>query len=403
MQSRLKIVMPLAVLAFGVVGFIILVNARGEVETHPASVLPPLVRTQTIAPRSIQLFVPSQGSVVPRTTTTLVSQVAAKVTSVSPAFAEGGFFEKDETLVRLDDRDYQLLATQAEAQVAQARLRLAREQEEAQVAVAEWQSLGYGEAGPLATRQLYVAEAEAALAAAQASLEQAKLNLERTRIRAPFAGRVRTKNVDLGQFVNPGAVLAQVYSVDFAEIRLPIPDKELAYLELPMSYRGELSRERGPEVVLSAEFAGQKNDWRGYVARTDGEIDPRTRMVNLIARVENPYGRGQAAASQPPLAVGLFVQARIAGRLLSDAIVIPRAAMRGSDRVLVVDNEDRLRFRAVETLRLESEHVIIGSGLAAGERICLSPLDAVVDGMRVRTSDDSVPTPAPTMEKESKS
>jgi multidrug efflux pump subunit AcrA (membrane-fusion protein) len=118
-------------------------------------------------------------------------------------------------------------------------------------------------------------------------------------------------------------------------------------------------------------------------------------MVQVVARVEDPYG-GAASDDRPPLAVGLFVEAVIEGRVVRDAFVLPRAALRRgedgrADRVLVVDAESRLRFREVDVLRTEQNQVVIGAGLSAGDRICVSPLRAVTDGMRVRVAEEDNP------------
>ena len=389
MNNKLKIILPLVVLAVGIVGAIVLVKARSDVKIKPALVLAPLIRVETVQHQDLQLTVSSQGSVMPRTETTLAARVSGSVIKTSPAFADGGFFEKNEVLITIDPRDYSFAVTQAKSQVAQAMLRLAREKEEALVAIEEWQNLGKGQGGPLTTRELQIAEAEAGLSAAEAMHAQAQLNLERTRIRAPFAGRVRRKNVDIGQFVTPGVPLAQIYSIDFAEIRLPIPDDELAYIDLPMSFRGKLSPNRGPKVTLTARFAGKEHSWQGHIARIDGEIDARTRMVHLIAQVKDPYGRSKTE-NRPPLAVGLFAKAEIAGQKLKQVVIIPRAIIRGTDQVLVVDADSRLWLRTVEILRVMSEKVVLQSGLSVGEKICVSTIDAVVDGMKVRTIDENL-------------
>jgi len=137
----------------------------------------------------------------------------------------------------------------------------------------------------------------------------------------------------------------------------------------------------GPEVELSARFAGERHTWQARVVRTEGEIDPRTRMVNVVARVENPYQRSDG---RPPLAVGLFVDAEILGRTVEDVMVLPRAALHEGDVVHVVDAEDRLRLREVKVLRRHREQVVIAAGLAPGERVSLTPLSAPVDGMLVK-------------------
>jgi RND family efflux transporter MFP subunit len=251
------------------------------------------------------------------------------------------------------------------------------------VAGREWESLGRGEPTDLVLRKPQMGRARASLAAAQADLQRAQIDLERTKIRAPFDGRVRDKSVDLGQYVTPGAPVARVYAVDFAEVRLPIPDADLAHLDLPLDYRGEQSGGEGPEVILRAEFAGRVHEWTGRVVRTEGELDPQSRMVHVVARVKDPYGRGDRP-DRPPLAVGMFVQAEIVGRRAEGVVVLPRRVMRGEDRVLVVDAEDRLHYRQVEVVKSDRETVVIRSGLSAGEHVCLSPLEAVMDGMKVR-------------------
>ena len=196
---------------------------------------------------------------------------------------------------------------------------------------------------------------------------------------------MREKTADVGQFVTVGAPVARVYAVDAAEIRLPLPDAELAYLDLPLNYRGESGRVRGPRVTLRTTFAGRRHEWEGRIVRTEGEIDPRTRMVHVVAEVRDPYGRG-ADPMRPPLAAGMFVEAEIDGRTVQDVAVLPRAARRGADQVLIVDGENRLRFRQVDLLRTTIDEVFVRSGLHTGERVILSPLEAVSDGMRVRVN-----------------
>ncbi|MCB1057564.1 MAG: efflux RND transporter periplasmic adaptor subunit, partial [Acidobacteria bacterium] len=341
----------------------------------------------TVTPRTVALDVHAQGTVRPRTETTLVAEVAAKVVDLSPAFARGGFFEPGEVLVRLDPRSFELAVTGARAEVARAQVALERELAEAELAAAEWRDLGKaGAPPPLVAHEPQTAQARAAVAAAQASLERAQLDLDRATVRAPYAGRVRDKQADLGQFVTPGQPLGRIYAVDYAEVELPVPDAQLAFLDLPLAFRGEGATGRGPEVTLSAVFAGAAHTWPGRIVRTGGEIDAKSRMVGLVARVDDPYGRHEDP-DRPPLAVGLFVEATIAGREVPDVVVLPRVAMRGDDRVLVLDGGDRLRYRPVEVLRRQGEEVLVAKGLSAGDRVCVSPLEAPVDGMRVRATE----------------
>ena len=291
-------------------------------------------------------------------------------------------------MLSIDPRDYELALARTRAEVARAEHKLAREIAEAQVARREWRALGAGDPSPLTSRALHVAEAKAALASAKAMMEQAAYNLARTRIHAPFAGRVRDEQVDFGQYVVPGEPIATIYAVDAAEIRLPIPDDELAFLDVSLSFQGDNPESQtGPSVRLFATFAGKMHEWRGHIVRTEGEIDRKTRVVYAVVRVDDPYRRGEDPA-RPPLAVGMFVEAEIVGKVVEDVVVLPRTAMRGRDQVLIVDDESRVRFRTIEILRADHGQVIVQHGLIGGEKIIVSSLDAVVDGMNVRTVDD---------------
>lgn len=261
------------------------------------------------------------------------------------------------------------------------------EEERADAAVAreEWDALGKGEPSKLTLREPQVAEAVASLDAARAALERAALDLERTEVPAPFPARVREKLVDLGEFVTRGQTLATGYGIEYAEVRLPLPDSDLAYLELPTGFTS--ASHEGPLVTLWADFAGRRQTWQGRIVRTEGTIDPRTRMIVAIAEVADPYGQASETAFVP-LSVGLFVHAEIQGRVIDDVIVIPRSAMRDGNTLYTVDKHDRLHVREVEVERKRRDEVVIAGGLPRGERIIVSPLEIVTERMRVRVQGD---------------
>jgi RND family efflux transporter MFP subunit len=387
MKRLIALLIPVLILAVGVAGAVVMIKARPEPEVRTPEIVPPLVRVQHVELGTVRFRVDSQGTVSPRTESVLVPEVAGRVIEVAPSFVSGGFFERDDVLLRIDPHDYRQAVVQAEAGVARAKLLLAREEAEAEIAIREWEDIDGGEAPPLTRREPQLAEARASVNAAEALLDRARRDLARTEIRAPYEGRIRMKNVDVGQFVAPGTALATVYAVDHAEIRLPIPDDDLAYVQLPLVYRGDTEPAVTPEVVLTADFAGSTFEWTGKIVRTEGEIDSRSRLVHAVARVSDPYGR--AVPSRPPLAVGMYVKARIAGREARDVVVLPRAAVRNTNTVLIVDADDRLRFREVEVLRASGDEVVVSGGLEPGERVCLSPLSAVTEGMLVRTEEPS--------------
>ena len=381
----LQVLLPLVILAGAGVGALTMIWNRPPVETLAPVVALPGVRVHEVTLVDAPLTVISQGTVRPRTESQLVSEIDGRVIWVASSFAGGGFFEAGDVLVRVDPFDYEQALVNSRSQLAQARLRLAEEEAEAAVAQREWETLGRGDPQELALRKPQLEDARAAIAAAEASAERAVRDLERADLVAPYAGRVRAKDVDIGQYVRRGDTLATVYAVDFAEIRLALPDDELAYLDLPMSYRG-VERQAQPDVTLRTTFAGETHAWAGRIVRTESEIDSVSRMVHAVAEVADPYAPGPNP-NRPPLAVGMYVEAVIGGRTVRDVAVLPREALRGRDQVLVVLPDDRLEFRRVDVLRASAESVIVAAGLQPGDLVVTSPLDTPTDGMLVQIAD----------------
>ena len=386
----LQIVLPLVVI--GIAGFaaVMMIRSRPPVETQPPVFSPPGVQVHQVTLTEVAMGVTSQGTVQPRTESQLVPEISGRITWVSSSFAEGGFFEEGDVLVKIDPFDYEQALISARSQLAQARLRLAQEQAEAEVAEREWNDLGRGDPRELTLRKPQLDEAQASIDAAEAGVVRAERDLERADIIAPYAGRVRQKNVDIGQFVRVGDMIATVYAVDFAEIRLPLPDDQLAYLDLPLSYRGTRQQVQ-PAVTLRATFAGEIHEWLGSIVRTESEIDPVSRMVHVIAAVSDPYAPS-ANPNQPPLAVGMYVEAEIEGRLIQNMAAVPRAALRGRDQVLVVSEDERLSFRNVDIFRSTTDVVYLRSGLSDGELVVISPLDTPTDGMQIQIANADVDT-----------
>lgn len=390
-MNRKQIALPLAVLAVaGFFAFVLLATAPEVESVAPEEVLP-IVRTIDARPGDVRMRVRSQGTVAPRTESELVPEVSGPVVWVSPSLVSGGFFAQGDPLLRIDDRDYV-------AALARARADVERAEGEAEHAASELErQQGLARSNANSPSQLSNARrarrvADAALEAARVSLDQAQRDVARTEIRAPYDGRVREERVDVGQFVSRGAPIATLYATDFAEIRLPLADRQLAYLELP-GVRGAIAEGAGPRVRLRANFAGSEQVWDGRIVRTEGEIDARSRMVHVIARVEDPYGtrevaqggsEGGSEGASAPLAVGMFVRAEIDGQVAKNVLVVPREAMRDDDRLLVVDDADRLHHRKVDVLRIDREEVLVRAELGPNERIVVSPIQVVVEGMPVQ-------------------
>ena len=389
-MSRRALV-PIMILAGGVAVASLLMLTRPQVEITEPPTLAPLVRVAVAEPRPVKLELRAHGTVMPRTESELVAQVAGEVVWVAPSLARGGFFEAGDPLVRIDPRDYEAAVEGARAGIARAKSQRQRASTERdrQKQLAKHSAVSQSR---IDDTENELRAAEASVREARVRLDQAKRDLSRTELRAVYAGRVRDEQVDIGQYVARGDKLARLYATDYAEVRLPVPDRDLAYLDLPPSYAGLplAVEDASPEVILRANFIGADHEWRGRLVRTEGEIDPRSRTVTLVARVDDPYGH-KSETPQVPLAIGLFVEAEISGLELPNAFVLPRAALREGGLVFVVDREGRLRARKVEVVRSERDRLVIGSGLEKGELVCVSHLPGAVDGMAVRIDPQTAP------------
>ncbi|MCB1844424.1 MAG: efflux RND transporter periplasmic adaptor subunit, partial [Halioglobus sp.] len=223
-----------------------------------------------------------------------------------------------------------------------------------------------------------------ALRASEADLEAAQLDLARTVISAPFNGRVSEKHVDVGQFVTAGTPVATVYGTDAVEVRLPLTGRQVALLELPLTYEEDSASgvDSGARVMLEAGFANQQWKWQGRIVRTDASIDENSRLVYAVAEVQKPFARAEGS-ERPPLSPGLFVNASISGKPLPQVARLPRTALHSGDTVMLVDADEIARKRPVHVLHSDADSVWV-QGLEAGERVMVREVPRVVAGAQVR-------------------
>ena len=401
-DARWRWILPVVVLALGCAAYALLVATRDVPQTRDPETPTPLVRVMTAQPRDVRFKVESRGIVVPRTESDLVAEVRGRVVGVAAALVEGGFFSEGAELLRLDDREYRIARDRARAIVAlrESEARLARAEADRRRQLRQRGAASEADFEQFENRERV---AEASLAEARANLARAELDLERTVVRAPFEGRVRERSVDVGQFVSPGSKLARIFAVDHAEVRLPIQIDELAFLDA--SFVGlERPTEAalrvgtavsGAPVRLTGRLGGREIVWPARLVRAEAAIDERTRMLHVVARIEDPYLLASQTAddgsSAVPLPVGLFVSAEIEGRKVEDVYVLPLMALRDGNRVFVLDEAGRLRVRPVSILRRDHDEVVLDGGLRGGEQVVVSPLRIYTEGMRLRATDAKLP------------
>ncbi len=319
----------------------------------------------------------SRGNIAPHTQGELVAEIAGRITSISPNFKPGGWFESGEALITLDPTDYQYAVTIAMADLAQAELTLEKTKAEAEQAEANWRQMGLAtKPTALTLHRPQLAQAEAALAAAKARLAQTRQDLDRTRIIAPYRGRLLEKRVDLGQFVTRGTPLATLYATDLAEVRLPITDRQARFLPLPETGNH-------PKVTLTTSTGGRIQSWQGIIVRSEATVDPRTQQLYVVAQINNPYTPREDGSV---LKIGQFVTASIEGETLQQVYRIPRVAIRNGNEVLTIDQQERIQHRTIEPLWQQGDHLIVSSGLHPGERVVTTALPYAPDGMKVKAS-----------------
>ena len=384
---KTKKILPVLIIAFASVAAWALINARPEVAT--ASVAPPALLVDVVQAKRnpVTFSVRSQGSVAPRTQTTLVAEASGQIVEVSTAFVSGGFFRKDDVLVRIDPRNYESVVKRARAAVARAETQLATETATASYAKEDYarlQRLNPNTAPPsaLALRKPQLSAAMAELQSAQADLEKAEGDLDRTVIRAPYDGLVRQKIADVGQYVNVGSQLATTFAIDIAEVRLPITQNDLQYLDL-----SKLRAGMPLDAVLQTQLGGETISWPASIARSEGVFDADTRVLYLVAQVPDPYGLlAGAEVTRAPLMMGTFVSAEIAGRTGGDLFVIPRQSVYRGETIWLVDEDSTIRPARVDVVRADENYFYISDGLVEGDRYCATAVEQPLPGMKVRVS-----------------
>ncbi len=383
MVRRLAPVLILAVLAG--TGLLLLANPpeleRGGPPAGPQTV----VETLNLEPRDYQVQVSSFGTVQPRTRSALVAQVRGQIVAVQPSFRPGGFFSAGDILVTIDRRDYEADVRIAEAALMDALQAEAQEAARAEQARHDWRRLGAAGEAPtdLVLRKPQLQAARARVISARSALAKAELDLERTQVRAPFDGRVLAQQVDVGQVVTVGAALAEVFATDYVEVRLPLRNADLAFVNLPETVGA------APLPVTLRSSLGESQSWRGQIVRTEGAIDETARQLHVVAQIDDPFGIAEtpaaAVAGGRPLKIGEYVTAQVTGKRVPNALVIPSEAIYQNAYVYVVE-QGRLQRRPVEIAWQNGVDSLVASGLAAGDALVMTPLGQVVSGTAVRVA-----------------
>lgn len=355
-----------------------------EAEKRPVKEALVQVEVLKVKALSYPITITSSGTVEAVTRSNLVAQIQGQIVNVAEAFKAGGIFKKGDVLLEIDDRDYQANLSSALATLSQAEAGLKQEQANSKQAQRDWQRLGYSEApSDLVLRKPQLAAAKAQFDSAKAAHDFAKLQLSRTKITAPYNGRLISKRADLGQFVGVGTVLAETFASDEIEVKLPLSQTEFSQLDL----NTDPQQPSYPNVVLSSRFAGKQHQWQAQITRVDSSFNTTTRQINVIATIDNPFDSNDP--EKPSLKIGQFVDASIEGRRIKDAFVVPNTSMREGNFLYVVNNGS-LEKRQVQVLWQDNENTIISDGLKDNDNVVLTALSGSIDGTKANITNTKI-------------
>ena len=428
----LLFVVPVA-LGLAAVGYAVM-NREGPQRLPPEERVTP-VRVVTapavdVVPRAL-----GYGSVTPGRIWEAVGEVSGTVIYRHPELEKGAVLRAGTELLRIDPTDYRLAVAQIEANIRsteaqravvdvraantnrslaieersielarkelERKQRLVRQGTISQAAVdQEERAVLVGEQAVQNLRNsmsLFPAERsvlEATRDQLMAQLETARRNLARTTIVAPFNCRIAEVNVEKAQFAVQGKVLVVADSLDVAEVTAQVPIGNLLTLlppdlDLPLEPGAPMSRLRevaGLEAIVRLRTGRGDNEWAARFDRMSDTVDRRTRTVGVIVAVDDPY-RQAVPGQRPPLVKNMYVEVEVRGRPRPGAVVIPRGALYGRE-VRIAGPDDRLRVREVEVDFVQTNFVVVASGVEAGEKVVVSDLPFAADGMRLAPVED---------------
>lgn len=353
---------------------------------RPSRTPPPTRVSQVVVahvePATATPIVSTRGVVEARWQTELKAQVAGEVVELADALQPGELVEAGTVLVRLDPTDYESKLAEAESRLAQAEFSMAEEELRGEQARQDWERSGVKSDIPDFTARVpHLARATSQQEAARLLVKQAHKDLERTTIRAPYRALVRSRRVSLGSYAQPGSVIAELASIDEAEVRLPVPPREASLMEpLDLSAPGW-----DPTVTLWHDGQGP---WTGRVVRVEGWLEEATRNVMVVAEITEPY-----TAAAGALRLGTFVEAQLLGRPRDGLYQVPETALQNRNILWTVNDADTLQsLRAEWVYSLGDKVWVHVEGTPDRLRYVVRPHSGFVDGTVVQVKPTDSPS-----------
>lgn len=379
MVRKKQIIIPIAILAVGIVALIGFSSMKKPPEEKAEVDNTPIVAVESIVVAPMTLEVSSYGVVKPKYETTMIAQVNGEIVELNETFVRGGFVKKGQLLARIDPNDYHAALIDAQANMASARAALEKEIAQGKVAEREWKQITDTSPTELSLRKPQLAQELARVKSAQAAILRAERNLQRTEIRAPYDAMINSRAIGLGSFVGTGSEIGKLLGTAIAEVRLPVADNQLQFL---------VAQGQQAKVNLTNTYAGKKIQWQAEIARSEGVVDDKSRMSYLVAEIQDPYHlQSVNVENRMPLRFGSYVEAKVLGISIANASVVPRYLV-VNDRIAILDSESKLHYAEIDIVRQQGGNVVVSNGLLDGDKLIVSALDYPVDGMKLALATD---------------
>jgi len=324
----------------------------------------------------------AMGTVRPEQEIVLSPRVGGEIVSIGESFTPGGFVEKGEVLLQIDPADYEATLLQRQSELRQAKAELQMELGRQELARRDYEEIAdeiSSDYANLVLREPQLDTARAMVESAEAAVRRAELDLERTRIRAPFDAHILSRDADVGSQVAPGQSLGHLVGIETYWVEATVPVADLRWIDFP-----EDTEAAGSVARIRHRVAWPDGTFRnGVVHRLIGALENQTRLARVLLTVSDPLAHQPESYGLPPLMVGSFVEIRIEGKPIENAIRMDRAYLRQNDTVWLQDN-GQLRIQAVEIVFRDEDYAYISDGLNENDRVVTTNLSTVVDGAKLR-------------------
>jgi multidrug efflux system membrane fusion protein len=363
----LKGILPLVILAIGF-GGMSAIKASGEKEEDNEPVdIRPTVKIETAIAEDYQVRITSYGEVRPVESTIVSAQVSGEVLTWHPNFVPGGLVLRGDTLFTIELGTYEAALLQAEAELSLSKANLIEEQAKADVAEREAKG---SRVSDLYLRKPQMLGARASVKSAQAKLKIAQRDLDNCEIKAPYDALVISRDLGVGQYVNQGSRVGELYNIESAEVSIPIAGFDKEFLPSDITQQ--------PATISTKGY--NKITREGKISRDLGIIDQSTRMSQLIVRIEDPYG---LTSSLPALKFGHYVEVSFAGKTLNQVYRLPQELV--TNRIIwLLDEEQQMQPQRVEILREEGAYFLISEGLQNQDTLVTTLPEYPQKGMKVK-------------------